>query len=124
MEISIDNFKCPSLNELMHKHWLKHSQMMKGVKGLVVAEIQRQIPAAHRNLKYFEGSLPLKVTVTAFFKASNQRDCDNLYVKPILDALVFCKLIPDDNCDVIGAVELRAYRKQKHDRVFISIQSA
>lgn len=121
MKIIINNFKAPSMNELMHKHWTLHSKWMKQVKALVVAECMSQIRANMRTGKWF-GSKPLVVWICAEYKGSNRRDTDNLYIKPILDGLVAANLIKDDNCDIVKQVEIQVLRNCECDRVSIIIQ--
>lgn len=119
MRIFIDNLKCPSWNDLQRRHWSFQTKMMNGIKGLVVAEARSQVPARERTAAWWKGALPTDIHIIASFKGSNRRDCDNLYVKPIIDGLVFAKVIPDDNCDVIRSVKLTALRNQDEDSVSI-----
>ena len=121
MEIIIDNLKCPSWNDLQRRHWSFQTKMMAAVKGLVVAETRSQIPAKLRSGKSKWEDLPLSICIIAQFTGSNRRDCDNLYVKPIIDALVFAKVIPDDNSDVVRSVTLMAETKCEKDRVIIQL---
>lgn len=119
MKITIKNLKCPSWNDLQRRHWSFQMKMMNGIKGLVVAEARSQVPAKERTAAYWKGALPTEVHIIAHFQGSNRRDCDNLYVKPILDGLVFAKVIPDDNCDVVSSVKLTAIRNQEADSITI-----
>lgn len=119
MKIIIKNLKCPSWNDLQRRHWTFQSKMMNGIKGLVAAEAKSQVPAKERTTAYWKNALPTDVHIIASFQGSNRRDCDNLYVKPILDALVLAKVIPDDNCEVIQSVKLTALRNQDSDSVSI-----
>lgn len=119
LTINIERFKCPSMNELMHKHWLVHMRKMRTVKELVMRETQKQIPAKKRSGKYF--TYPVMVSIDAEYQGSNRRDTDNLYIKPILDGLVAAKVLPDDNCEVVPMVAVRVRRRRESDRVSIRI---
>lgn len=120
MEIVINDFVCPSLNELMHKSWRVHQQMMKQVKELAAYTMMEQVPARKRS-EWFKGCYPLRVSIAAYFKGKRRRDVDNLYVKPIIDALVATKILPDDNCEIVYCVELWVFRESDSDRVVITI---
>ena len=120
MKIVINNFKAPSLNELMHKHWTLHSKWSQQIKALVIAECKSQIKAAMRTGKYYAG--PVTIWICAEYAGSNRRDTDNVYIKPIIDGIVAAKLISDDNCDVVKQVEIQVQRNMESDRVTIIIQ--
>lgn len=119
IEIIINNFKAPSMNELMHKHWTLHSRWMREMKALVAGETMAQVKAKDRKGNHFAGGVA--VFIEAEYKGSNRRDTDNLYVKPILDGLVQAGLLKDDNCEIVKFVGISVRRNSESDRVRIVV---
>ncbi len=72
-----------------------------------------------RKMKCHEA--PFEITIEAHFKEKNRRDPDNLYVKPLLDALVKIGVLTDDSGDVVESLTLKTKRKQEKDQVIITI---
>lgn len=62
-----------------------------------------------------------RITFTAFFKGSRKHDPDNLYVKPMMDALVQAGIFKDDNNTIIQSVTLQVVTGCKEDYVTIEI---
>lgn len=63
---------------------------------------------------------PIKLVIEAHYRNNNRHDPDNLYVKPILDALVKIGVLKDDNGDCVESVTLTAKRKMPEDRIIIN----
>lgn len=62
-----------------------------------------------------------RITFTAHFVGKRKHDPDNLYVKPMMDALVDAGIIADDNSEVIESVTLKIVTKAKEEMVEIEI---
>lgn len=115
IEITIDKLNCPSWNDMQTSHWSARRRHMLMVKQLTIAAIRKQ----HK--KKVKLPVPCPVSVVAYFKGSNRRDCDNLYVKPIMDAFVFCGVVKDDNCAVLRPLTLDAFTHQEADKIVITL---
>ena len=57
-------------------------------------------------LKY-KGKYPIKLIVTKFFKDKRQ-DLDNVRIKGVIDGLVKCGVIKNDNLNCINEITLKA----------------
>lgn len=93
MKIIIPDYKIPSLNEYVGKHWSVGHKLKNECKGLVIA-YSRHIPKAQRKRR-----IDLHIVLG---KGRRKLDRDNSY-KLILDALVNAELLIDDNekyCDL------------------------
>jgi len=112
MKIEIENYKCPSWNDMQITHW--------AVRLTEKRSLQKLVYVYAYNLKK-KAKVPATVTVEAHFKDGKRRDPDNLYVKPILDGLVQSGMLMDDNGDVIESITLIAKVKMSSDRILISI---
>lgn len=64
---------------------------------------------------------PVDMKIVAYFKNTNRRDPDNLFVKPILDGIVQAGLIPDDSGQYIDSLTLSTKVKSKSDKIIIYI---
>jgi Holliday junction resolvase RusA-like endonuclease len=113
LQITIKNFKCPSMNDVVRVHFIAYSKKMKMVKALVMGECLSQVPAKVR--KEWQKARGIQVAITGRYKGSNRRDTDNLYIKPVLDGLVAAGILSDDNCDVVSKVVLVCERNSESD---------
>ncbi|HBI17169.1 MAG TPA: hypothetical protein DDY52_03405 [Candidatus Moranbacteria bacterium] len=122
MKIEIDNYKCPSWNESNRAiHWAVRSVIRDEMKSLFLACLYSQYTRAELKKLGEELKKPVDIKIEAYFKLSNRRDPDNLFVKPILDGIVKAGIFTDDNGDVIDSLTLRAIRKMPSDKIIIYI---
>lgn len=118
--ITIEQLNCPSWNDMQTMHWSQRRKYMMMVKALTIAAIRKELKGSKERIAE-QLPKPCPVSVVAYFKGSNRRDCDNLYVKPIMDGIVFCKLLKDDNCDIVRPLLLDAYTHQADDKIVITL---
>ncbi|EKE25673.1 MAG: hypothetical protein ACD_5C00075G0005 [uncultured bacterium] len=119
MEIVIDRYKCLSWNECQKMHYITRGQARDEVIELVLGAIHSD----RKILKTAKSMIgPFTLTIEAHFSHGNRRDPDNLFVKPIIDALVKAGIFPDDNGKVIEALTLKAKTKMPNDKIIISIK--
>ncbi len=121
MKIIIERYKCPSWNEMQIAHWKKRGIDRDELKLLVIGCIFSQYTRAAFKRRVLEMKKPADIRIEAFFKNSNRRDPDNLYVKPILDGIVKAGILPDDNGEFINSVTLMAKIKAGEDKIIIYI---
>lgn len=103
------------MNTLLYKHWRKTSTAKQELQELVHWTIVEQ------KAKPVKGKV--KVTITAHFKGAAKHDPDNLFVKPILDAVTEAGILPDDNCEIIRQLTLVAENRAKEDKIVIEIEA-
>jgi Holliday junction resolvase RusA-like endonuclease len=119
MQISVQ-MKCPSWNEMQSAHYRRRGNQRDDMKEEVYASVIEQFHGKHgRIAKTFV--FPVRVLVEARYKGRMRHDPDNLYVKPILDALVDMGILPDDNGEVIKYLVLTARNGMESDEVVIRI---
>lgn len=63
----------------------------------------------------------VRLTFTAYFQGKRKHDPDNLYVKPMIDALVQAGIIEDDNSEIVQSVTLKVVTGAKEASVEIEI---
>lgn len=63
----------------------------------------------------------VRITFTAYFVGKRKHDPDNLYVKPMMDALVDAGIIADDNSEIVESVTLKVVIGSKEEMVEIEI---
>lgn len=114
MKIEIENYKCPSWNDMQVAHWAMRAADREVLKLLAYG-------AANNARKKTKVKVPVVVKIEAHFKDGKRRDPDNLYVKPILDGLVKAGVFADDNGEVIKSITLIAKVKMKSNGIIISI---
>ena len=86
-------------------------------RGSSLKKKETQIVAKHcKGIKY-DSDYPIKVIVTKYFKDKRQ-DLDNVRIKGILDGLVKCGVLKNDNLNCIVEIELKA----KFDKNKIGIE--
>lgn len=111
MEIYIpynfDNWNTYILKERSNRYWASN------IKKQESSIVERY---AH-GLKY-TGSYPVKLTITKYFKDKRQ-DLDNVRVKGVIDGLVKCGVLKNDNLTCITEIELKA---EFSDKVGIKVQ--
>jgi len=73
---------------------------------------------ALKHRKHFD---TIRITFTAYFTGKRKHDPDNLYVKPMLDALVEAGIIDDDNSEIVQSVTLKVVTGSKEEYVEIEI---
>ena len=112
MKYIINNMKCPSVNEMYKVYYKKRAKLKKEIQEIAYYEILKS------GRKQFT---QCRITLTASYKTKKRRDCDNLYAKPFIDALVASGVITDDNSSVVRSVTLVIDEKVKEDRVIIEI---
>jgi len=121
MRITIENCKCPSWNEYNRNvHWAVRAAKRQEMQDFVYEALTRQFRGSFRRMAA-QIQKPIQVSIKAHFKNNHRRDPDNLFVKPILDALVKFGLFSDDNGDVIYSLTLMAKRKMPSDQIIICI---
>lgn len=121
MKITIENCRCPSWNEFNRSvHWAVRAVKRQELQDFVYEAMTKQFKGSIRRIAV-QINKPIQVSIEAHFKNNHRRDPDNLFVKPILDALVKYGLFYDDNGDVIESLTLRAKRKMPSDQIIISI---
>lgn len=111
MKIEIKKFHCSSVNEIYTMHWTARRHRKKEAQELVYYE-------ALKNKKHFDR---VRVTFTAYFSDKKKRDPDNLYVKPMMDALVDAGIIDDDNNEIVESVTLKVVTKANEDYIVIEV---
>lgn len=121
LTIVLDNFACPSWNDVQTLHWSARTRQMSAIKGLAIQEIRAQLKGELRRVAVQLGP-KVAVSVLAQFKTKIRRDPDNLYVKPIMDAIVFVKLLKDDNGDIVDSITLKSQIGMPRDKTIILIQ--
>ena len=114
MKIVIENYKCPSWNDMQRAHWTDRSGEMAVLKNMVYA-------LANNCRRKEVVNIPATVRIEAHFKGGQRRDPDNLYIKPILDGLVAAKIFEDDNGKIIDWVALKAEVKMPSDKIIINL---
>ena len=121
MKITIDNCRCPSWNQFNKGvHWAVRASARQELQDFVYEAIVRQFKGSFRRIAV-QIKKPIQVSIEAHFKNNHRRDPDNLFVKPILDALVKYGLFLDDNGDVIDSLTLKVKRNMPSDKIIISI---
>jgi len=121
MKITIENCRCPSWNEFNRSvHWAVRAAKRQELQDFVYEAITKQLKGSIRRIAV-QIKKPIQVSIEAHFKNNHRRDPDNLFVKPLLDALVKVGLFYDDNGDVISSLTLIAKRKMPSDQIIISI---
>lgn len=118
MKIIIENFKCPSWNEMQVKHWVLRADDRNALKMLAYNAVRKLFVDPIEAITFTD---PVNVMIEAHFKLSNRRDPDNLYVKPIIDGIVKSGLLPDDNGEVIKSLTLSTKIKMPSDQIIILI---
>lgn len=111
MKLVIKKLHCSSVNEVYRMHYHARGQHKKSIQELVFYE-------ALKNRRHFD---KVRVTFTAYFSDKKKRDPDNLYVKPMMDALVDAGVIDDDNHEIVESVTLKVVTKAKEDYIVIEI---
>lgn len=90
--------------------------MIKQLKTLV----NYYLLAKYRSKKFkIDGKA--NIFIEAHFVNSNRRDPDNLFVKPIIDAIVKFGVLPDDNGDVVESLTLISKTRMESDQIIIKI---
>ena len=120
IQFTIDKLNCPSWNDMQTMHWSQRRKYMIMVKALTIAAIRKEVKGAKLRIAE-QLPKPCPVSVIAYFKGSNRRDCDNLYVKPIMDGIVFAKLLKDDNCEIVRPLTIDAFTHQPEDKIVITL---
>ena len=121
MKIVIERYKCPSWNEMQIAHWKKRGIDRDDLKELVIGCLFSQYTRAEFKRRVLEMKKPADVRIEAFFKSAQRRDPDNLYVKPILDALVNSGMLSDDNGEFVDSVTLKSKTKAGEDKIIIYV---
>ena len=103
-----------SWNTLVRMNHKEYARVRKEQAAIWGAEVL----AVLSNTATLDG--PVSIEVTGF--GPNKRDPDNLFVKPLIDALRKCVVILDDSCDVVDSVTLR-FRVGKPTRTLIAVRS-
>jgi Holliday junction resolvase RusA-like endonuclease len=119
MRIAI-GMRCPSWNDMQRAHFIRRWNQRDDMKEEVYASVLEQFHGKHRKIAE-TFAFPIRILVEAHYTGSVRHDPDNLYVKPILDALVDMEILPDDNGEVIRALVLAAKNRMERDQVLISI---
>ena len=86
-------FTYPSLNYTNRKHHIERNNLKKLFMNSIAVKIQEQ------GLIRFE--CRVRILIDLCFKRKKRRDVDNYTPKWLLDALVKCEVIKDDNKDII-----------------------
>lgn len=68
---------------------------------------ESKVVSKYANGLKYEGEYPVKITVTKFFD-SKRKDLDNVRIKGVLDGLVKCGVIKNDNLNHIQEIVLKA----------------
>lgn len=85
--------------------------------GSSLKKKENQIVAKYCNGEKYDSDYPVKVIVTKYFKDKRQ-DLDNVRIKGILDGLVKCGVLKNDNLNCIVEIVLKA----KFDKNKIGIE--
>lgn len=116
-KIIIDNFKCPSWNTFNRSvHWAvragKRDEIQKLVKCYVFDQVDDMEPFGKKvNIRY-----------ECFFRDKGIRhDHDNMFVKPITDAIVKTGLIRDDGWRDIHDLTIHVKGSQDENKIVIWI---
>lgn len=91
-----DNWNQYILKERSRKYWAS------SVKKKETEIVEKYCKGAK-----YEGTYPVKISFTKYFKDKRQ-DLDNVRVKAILDGLVKCGVIKNDNLTCICEITLKA----------------
>ena len=111
MKLTIQKLKCSSVNEIYRMHFYSRSERKSSIQKLTYYE-------ALKHRKHFD---KCRLTFTAHFKGKQKHDHDNLYVKPMIDALVQAGVIDDDNNEIVESVTLKVVTKAEEDFIEIEI---
>lgn len=112
MKLVIQNLKCSSVNEIYNLHHFARSERKRKVQQLVYYEALKT--KRHRLEK-------CRLIFTAYFKGKRKHDPDNLYVKPMIDALILAGIIEDDNSNIVQSVTLQCVTEAEEEKVVIEI---
>ena len=77
-----------------------------------VKQQEAKIIKQYTNGLKWEGSYPVNITITKYFKNKRQ-DLDNVRIKGVLDGLVKCGVIKNDNLNCINKITLQAEFSEK-----------
>jgi Holliday junction resolvase RusA-like endonuclease len=116
-QITIQGSKCPSLNDVLNKHWRTAGEIKKTMEELIYWSLM-EITCNWEKIK-----TPINIRIEAHYAGNNRHDSDNIFDKPIIDAIVKANIIPDDDCDFVFDVTSRAYKRQKANKIFIFLES-
>lgn len=111
MKLTIQKLKCSSVNEIYNLHHYRRSERKRMVQQLAYYEALKQ-------KRHFE---KVRLIFTAHFIGKRKHDPDNLYVKPMIDALVEANIIADDNSEIVESVTLKVVTGAKEEKVEIEI---
>jgi len=119
MQIIIRNYRCASWNELNRSiHWRARANFRDELYILTNKALRESLKG--KKVERFDGSVDMRIE--AHFKGSNRRDPDNLYVKPIQDALVFRGVLKDDSGKYVASLTLSVKTKMQEDQVIVTIE--
>lgn len=116
-EIIIRNSQCPSLNEVLNKPWRTSSGIKRDMEELIYWSLME---ISH---KWEAIETPIDIRIEAHYQGSHRHDSDNIFDKPIIDAIVKAEIIPDDDCDFVHDVISRARKRQKENKIVITLES-
>lgn len=69
----------------------------------------------------YKGSYPIKMTFTKYFKDKRQ-DIDNVRVKSLVDSLVRCGIIKNDNLNCVQQITIKACFTDEKDGIEVEIE--
>ena len=114
MKLTIDQFKCPSLNKsYAGRHWSK-----RYAEARTIQELVGYLCAAQEigSVKMY----PVDIRITASYKSKIRRDSGNISNKEIIDGLVLAGVLEDDSTKYVRWVATRAIIG-KEDKVKVEI---
>ncbi len=105
----------PTANTIYKKHWRKYQKETKRLKELVFFTLlEQKIPK--KNI----GAV-VEIDVIVFLPTKRKRDIDNIFFKPVQDAIVEWGIILDDNYTVIKRLSLSMQYAKNNPRTEIII---
>lgn len=91
-----DNWNQYIFKERSRKYWAS-----------AIKKKESQIVEQYCNGITYDGEYPIKITITKYF-ATKRQDLDNVRIKGVLDGLVKCGVLKNDNLSCITKIELLA----------------
>lgn len=111
MKLTLKKLKCCSVNEMYRLFHHTRNKVKNEIQQVTYYE-------ALQHRRHFETA---HITFTAYFTGKRKHDPDNLYVKPMMDALVQAGILKDDNNEIVKSVTLKVVTEAPEDCVVIEI---
>ena len=98
MKIVIDK-PLPTANKVYTAHWRVYQRIVNEFTDLTLLSL--------RGLPHDKFADKVEIEIIVYQEEKRRRDCDNIFVKPVIDTIVKWGIIEDDNWTVIEGVTLR-----------------